>query len=177
MAHLHRGRLDVRPTTPHHRSPLLRCHRGDYKWMRMIVVLALVTLAATVQSAPLGAAEQQQSQRPWMGADLDPDSRTRLLLAAMTRNEKLTLVFGYFSSDAPWKNFKRPAEGLEQSAGYIGGIARLGIPTTAGDRCRHRGREPTGAASPPAHRPAVGSSHRRQLGSRSGVLRGAHDRQ
>ena len=65
--------------------------------------------------------------RGWI-AGLDADSRSRLLLAAMTRDEKLALVFGYFSTDAPWKNFKRPRDGLEQSAGYIGGIARLGIP-------------------------------------------------
>lgn len=63
-----------------------------------------------------------------MDASLDADSRSRLLLAAMTRDEKLTLVFGYFSTDAPWKNFKKPRDGLEQSAGYVGGIARLGIP-------------------------------------------------
>jgi beta-glucosidase len=94
----------------------------------MITILALATLVASVHSTAFGAAEQQHSGRPWMDPGLDPDSRTRLLLAAMTRNEKLALVFGYFSSDAPWKNFKRPAAGLEQSAGYIGGIARLGIP-------------------------------------------------
>jgi beta-glucosidase len=46
----------------------------------------------------------------------------------MTRDEKLAWVFGYFSTDAPWKNFKKPGDGLEQAAGYIGGIARLGIP-------------------------------------------------
>ncbi|MFL6601557.1 MAG: beta-glucosidase family protein [Steroidobacteraceae bacterium] len=63
-----------------------------------------------------------------MNPALDADSRTRALLEAMTRDEKLALVFGYFSSDAPWKNFKKPAAGLEQSAGFIGGNARLGIP-------------------------------------------------
>ena len=63
-----------------------------------------------------------------MNPALDADSRTRVLLEAMTRDEKLALVFGYYSSDAPWKNFKKPAAGLEQSAGFIGGNARLGIP-------------------------------------------------
>jgi beta-glucosidase len=46
----------------------------------------------------------------------------------MTQEEKLVLVFGYFSSDAPWKNSKQPKDGLPQSAGYVPGIARLGIP-------------------------------------------------
>jgi len=79
-------------------------------------------------SASSGAAEQLQPQQPWMNPALDADSRTRLLLEAMTRDEKLALVFGYYSSDASWKKFKKPAEGLEQSAGYVGGISRLGIP-------------------------------------------------
>jgi beta-glucosidase len=82
-----------------------------------------------------------------MNPDLDADARARLLVGAMTQDEKLTLVFGYFSSDAPWKSFKRPPEGLEQSAGFIHGIARLGIPplmeTDAG----------TGVASQPGASP------------------------
>jgi beta-glucosidase len=99
----------------------------EFKLIRMIA-LALAILAAALQSATLGAAEQLQPDRPWMDASLDADSRSRLLLAAMTRDEKLALVFGYFSTDAPWKSFKKPRDGLEQSAGYVGGIARLGIP-------------------------------------------------
>ena len=99
----------------------------EYKLIRM-TVLAVAILVATLQSAALGAAEQQPPDRPWMDARLDADSRSRLLLVAMTTDEKLALVFGYFSTDAPWKNFKKPKDGLEQSAGYIGGSARLGIP-------------------------------------------------
>src|SRR5947209_989560 len=94
----------------------------------MMPVLALAILVAILQSGTLGAAEQRFPDRPWMDPGLVADSRTRALLEAMTRDEKLALVFGYFSSDAPWKNFKKPAAGLEQSAGFIGGNARLGIP-------------------------------------------------
>ncbi len=46
----------------------------------------------------------------------------------MNQDEKLALVFGYFSSDAPWKEFEKPKEGLEQSAGFIPDNSRLGIP-------------------------------------------------
>ena len=107
--------------------------------------LLVALMMALSTSAP--AAEPANS--PWMNTDLDADARTRLLLEAMTRDEKLALVFGYFSSDAPWKTFKRPAQGLEQAAGYVAGSPRLGIPalqeTDAG----------TGVASQPGPNPRL----------------------
>lgn len=97
----------------------------------------------------LGLVLASAPETPWMNPVLDADARARLLAGAMTQDEKLTLVFGFFSSDAPWKNFKRPPEGLEQSAGYIHGVPRLGIPalmeTDAG----------TGVASQPGGTPRL----------------------
>ncbi|MDB6156818.1 MAG: glycosyl hydrolase [Gammaproteobacteria bacterium] len=122
--------------------------REGFKLSRTIAsgLAALVAMLTCVSS---GAAEQLQPDKPWMNPALDTDSRTRVLLEAMTRDEKLALVFGYFSSDAPWKNFKKPAAGLEQSAGYVGGSSRLGIPalmeTDAG----------TGVASQPGPNPRL----------------------
>jgi beta-glucosidase len=46
----------------------------------------------------------------------------------MTRDEKLTLVFGYFATDFPPKHYTAPPEGRAGSAGYVPGIPRLGIP-------------------------------------------------
>lgn len=95
------------------------------KWpARPLSGLILLLLAG----APAGSAGAPPAERPWMNAALGAGERTQLLLAAMTQDEKLKLLFGYFSSDAPWKNFKRPAEGVPQAAGYVPGIARLGIP-------------------------------------------------
>jgi len=74
------------------------------------------------------AAADDPAARPWMNLRLDPDARARLVVAEMTREEKQSLVFGYFGTDAPWKKFTTPAEALEGSAGYVPGIARLGIP-------------------------------------------------
>jgi beta-glucosidase len=117
--------------------------------LNRIRVCGLAVLAATLTCASSGAAEQAQPARPWTNPALDTESRTQSLLEAMTRDEKLALVFGYFSTDAPWKNFKKPAGGLEQSAGFIGGISRLGIPalmeTDAG----------TGVASQPGANPRL----------------------
>jgi beta-glucosidase len=62
--------------------------------------LAAILLAASVASVAL-AAPAPKAQRPWMSRALDPDRRTSLLLGQMTRDEKLKLVFGYFSTDFP----------------------------------------------------------------------------
>ena len=101
--------------------------REGFKLIR-IFAFGIAVLLAPLTCASSAAAEQPQPDKPWMNPALDADARTRALLEAMTRDEKLALVFGYYSSDAPWKNFKRPAGGLEQSAGYVGGNSRLGIP-------------------------------------------------
>ena len=83
--------------------------------------------AATLVAAfPMLAASADG--QPWLNRNLDPDKRAKLVLAEMTRQEKQTLVFGYFGTDAPWKKFTTPAEALAGSAGYVPGIARLGIP-------------------------------------------------
>src|SRR6266702_567163 len=120
---------------------------GVIQLIRIIASGLAVLMALT--SASSGAAEQLQPQQPWMNPALDADSRTRLLLEAMTRDEKLALVFGYYSSDASWKKFKKPAGGLEQAAGFVGGSSRLGIPalmeTDAG----------TGVASQPGPNPRL----------------------
>jgi beta-glucosidase len=129
---------------PRHMRRLL----GGLKLIR-VMTLALAIGLATLTSASSGAAEQPQPGKPWMNPALDAASRTRFLLEAMTRDEKLALVFGYYASDAPWKNYKKPAEALEQSAGYVGGSSRLGIPalmeTDAG----------TGVASQPGANPRL----------------------
>jgi len=64
---------------------------------------------------------------PWMDAKLSPDKRAELAVAAMTNDEKLVLVFGYFGTDFGTR-FKAHAEARAGSAGYVPGIPRLGIP-------------------------------------------------
>jgi beta-glucosidase len=93
--------------------------------MKMSFVLTAVS-AAALCAASLAAAPS--SRQPWMNAALTPDQRTELVLARMTRDEKLRLVFGYFASDFPPKKYHAPKEARQGSAGYVPGIARLGIP-------------------------------------------------
>lgn len=69
----------------------------------------------------------------WLDASQSAEARTAAAVAAMTQAEKLQLVFGYYSNEAPWmtggmKRFEAPAAGLPASAGYVPGIDRLGIP-------------------------------------------------
>lgn len=63
-----------------------------------------------------------------MNAKLPAERRAALLLSRMTREEKLTLVFGHFATDMPFANYKAPAGSREGSAGYVAGVPRLGIP-------------------------------------------------
>jgi beta-glucosidase len=75
------------------------------------------------------SASSAQAARPWMNRALGPDERAALVVSQMTEDEKLSLVFGWFATDADWKNnFKAPAGGRYGSAGYVPPIARLGIP-------------------------------------------------
>jgi len=63
----------------------------------------------------------------WSNPRLSPDARADALVKAMTRDEKLTLVFGYFATDFPSNGYKAPG-GRPGSAGYVPGIPRLGFP-------------------------------------------------
>ncbi len=87
---------------------------------------AEVDRAKVVASQAVAAISQAQA-RPWENRSLSPDQRSALLVAAMTREEKLSLVFGYFGTDFPSKKYIAPAEVRQGSAGYIPGIARLGL--------------------------------------------------
>ena len=88
--------------------------------------LACATAIMTVLAfAPLAHAE---TDKPWLNPALDAGARADLVVKAMTQDEKLILVFGYFSTDAPWKNFKRPEGSLPGAAGFIPALPRLGIP-------------------------------------------------
>ena len=69
-----------------------------------------------------------EAPKAWMNKKLAPEQRVDLVLKQMTMDEKLKLVIGYFGTDAPWKNFNRPAESITQSAGFVYGVPRLGIP-------------------------------------------------
>jgi len=92
----------------------------------------LVKLTATAATAALLAISQplsaQSRSQPWLNPALSADERAALAVAQMTREEKLQLVFGYFGTDFPSKNYKAPPGSKQGTAGYVPGIPRLGIP-------------------------------------------------
>lgn len=130
----------------HHRSPRLSdLHlRKTLSMSASLRIAALLggtllatapALAQTTNNAPQAAIRLTDGPqaRPWMDRSLDADARTELVLKEMTLDEKLQLTFGYFSTKADWqrtatKNYEMPKDGLPDSAGFIPGIPRLGIP-------------------------------------------------
>lgn len=86
--------------------------------------------ASRTQPRPPGASA---APRPWENAKLSADERVDLILKEMTLAEKLRLTFGYFSTriaglPSGLKNFEYPKDGLPDSAGFVPGIPRLGVP-------------------------------------------------
>ncbi|MGN6375641.1 MAG: beta-glucosidase [Sphingomonas sp.] len=90
------------------------------------VLLAGAATAALAAPRPATAPAAEAAAQPWMNTALSADQRTKLLLDAMTEDEKLTLVFGQFGSN--WQGgFKPDPAARAGSAGYVPGIPRLGI--------------------------------------------------
>jgi len=140
--------------------------------------LSAAVFALVIGSAfNVDAQAQSEPRTPWQDTRLTPDARADLLVRQMTRDEKLTLVFGYFGADMPGK-YTRPPESRWSSAGYIPGIARLGIPpqweTDAGigvatqhdaDHWRERTSLPSGLATAATWDPALAFKGGAMIGS------------
>ncbi|MCU6496979.1 glycoside hydrolase family 3 C-terminal domain-containing protein [Rugamonas sp. A1-17] len=96
---------------------------------KISLLSAAVALCCGSAGAQTGAAEvAAPAATPWMNAQLGADERARLAVAAMTMDEKLKLVYGYLGADMESKKTTRPAPSYKQSAGFIYGVPRLGIP-------------------------------------------------
>ena len=116
----------------------------------MIQTLRATALTATIAIALVAPAIAHAAPaRPWMNTRLSADQRAELAVKAMTRAEKLRLVFGYFGTDRD--DYTAPTGAIQGTAGFIPGIPRLGIPpqwqTDAGVGVATQG----GAKVKPAH--------------------------
>jgi beta-glucosidase len=94
--------------------------------------VAVVTVVSVLTALPANAAEAKAvtpvpaAERTWMNTSLNAADRARLVLKAMTQEEKLNMVMSYFGSDINGK--KKHPNALPFSAAYVPGIPRLGLP-------------------------------------------------
>ena len=83
---------------------------------------ALIASAALAQTAATPI--PTPTARPWMNARLSPDQRAALLQSAMTLDEEIDILHGDFG--LPHKTGR--GAGAIGSAGFVPGVARLGVP-------------------------------------------------
>ncbi|MET0411629.1 MAG: glycoside hydrolase family 3 C-terminal domain-containing protein [Polyangiaceae bacterium] len=62
----------------------------------------------------------------WQDRSLSPDERAERLVAALSEQEKLVIVTGYFGIQKEWNKYRFP-EARPQSAGFVPGVARVGF--------------------------------------------------
>lgn len=95
---------------------------------RIPLVIAALMSAGVIVASPAGAAAPAPdgTPRPWLDSTLSPDRRADLLIAQMTRDEKIALMHGPMA--IPFGPDRPLPPGAIGSAGYIAGNARLGIP-------------------------------------------------
>ena len=95
----------------------------------MVKRIAALCLFASSSIALVSAAQAQLSRRqPWLDRSLSAERRAAAAVEHMTTDEKLKLVVGYFATDQDGKHYKAPPQSRYGSAGYVPGIARMGIP-------------------------------------------------
>jgi beta-glucosidase len=94
---------------------------GSTFWGPFLFVFSLLFCQASQAQTPAPA---------WMNTGLTPDARADLVQAQLSQDEELTLVNGYFGVYTPGPRAQPAAirADLPTSAGYVPGIARLGIP-------------------------------------------------
>jgi beta-glucosidase len=114
-------------------------------WRGLTLALMLGASAGALASCAQAQTPPAPAVRPWLDPKLDADTRADLAVKAMTQDEKMTIIFGYFGADMAPK-YKRVPAALPGSAGYVPGIERLGIPaqfqTDAGIGVATQGGEP-----------------------------------
>jgi beta-glucosidase len=107
---------------------------------RITAFLASAAIAIALPASASGQSSPAPASQPWLNPALSPEARAKAAVEAMTLDEKLRLVFGY-SDQAVTEISKVPDEivspelktyvqtrAVKGSAGFVPGVARLGIP-------------------------------------------------
>ena len=87
--------------------------------LRHLTLVAALASVFPLFSAPAVAADAPAAPaaKPWMNKSLSFDQRAQLAVKAMTREEKLRWVFGYFGTSFAPKGTKPPEAAIPFSAG------------------------------------------------------------
>lgn len=101
--------------------------RTTWRGLTLALLIGASAPALTATAALAQSPAAAPSARPWLDAKLDADKRAELAVAAMTNDEKFTVIFGYFGADMKPKYTRHP-DSLDASAGYVPGVPRLGVP-------------------------------------------------
>ena len=105
-------------------------HPRSARWQHCTLILTTLVLGG-VFSLSCAAAQQAAPDRPWMNPQLSAQKRADLVLAAMTLDEKVSLLHGEGMRD--WANMPAGILAVQQlsngGAGFVMGIQRLGIPS------------------------------------------------
>jgi len=148
--------------------------------MRIRSPLLAAALAAAfplfaISGAHAAATPPEPAQKPWLDRTLSPDQRAQLAVKAMTQEEKLRWVMSWFGND--FGKGKKIPEALVQSAGYVPGTPRLGLPalfetdaglgvaSQAGPNVRERTSLPSGLATASTWDPKVAYAGGAMIGS------------
>jgi beta-glucosidase len=109
----------------------------------LLALSACSPAPAPVSPAP--APTSSPSPTAWRDKSLTADERAQLLVKTLSREEKLTLVTGYFGVQQSWSDYVFP-EARKQSAGLVRGVPRVGFPpqwqTDAGSGVATQGEAP-----------------------------------
>lgn len=108
-------------------------------------LLLLLGLWALSCSPPVPPPPPAVAAPGWQDRTLSPEQRAQRLLQELTREEKLTLLTGYFGIQKPSNEYRFP-EARPQSAGLVRGVPRVGFPpqwqTDAGSGVATQGEAP-----------------------------------
>jgi len=84
----------------------------------------LATAAIIALATPAAFAATTPNPLGWQNKKLSADARANLLVAAMTLDEKLTVVTSYYGTQVEWNKYRDP-QARRQSAGFVPGVPRL----------------------------------------------------
>jgi beta-glucosidase len=109
------------------------------------LLLGLLAIHCSRPAPPVPASEPAAAPGGWLERAQPARERAERLVRQLTRDEKLTLLTGYFGIQKPSNDFAFP-EARPQSAGLVRGLPRVGFPpqwqTDAGSGVATQGEAP-----------------------------------